>query len=89
MKIEVKIMEKDSQIWSYPVPIEDFIENNDIEFKFPDDELGYTTLPFKDFLFFGSDYYYELFIDGKSSDEFTKYLKELEEYKWKYEELTK
>lgn len=90
MKIEVKIMEKDSQIWSYPVPIEEFINNPyDIEFMFPDDELGYTTLPYKDFLFFGSEYYYEIFIDGKTSDEFMKYIEELKEYKWKYEELSK
>ena len=70
MKIEVKIMNKGDMIYSYPVPIEEFILNPyDIEFQFPDEDLGYTTLPYKDFLFYGGDYYYSIFVNDKNINE--------------------
>ena len=64
MKIEVKIIskEKDS-IWSLPVPIDEFITGpNEIEFEWEDG----STLPYNDFLFFGGEYYYGIFINGKN-----------------------
>lgn len=70
MKIEVKIMDKEDGIYSLPVGIEEFILNPyDIEFQFPDEELGYTTLPYKDFIFYGGDYYYSIFLNGKNINE--------------------
>lgn len=68
MKIEVKIMPKDDEEnlgWSLPVEIDEFILNNDIEFEW---EEG-STLPYKDFIFFGSEYYYGIFINGKNVNE--------------------
>ena len=56
MKIEVKIMNKEDGIYSLPVEIDEFILNPyDIEFQFPDEDIEYTTLPYKDFLFYGGD----------------------------------
>lgn len=66
MKIEVKIMNKEDGIYSLPVEIEEFILNPyDIEFQFPDD----TILPYRDFLFYGSNYYYSIFVNGKNINE--------------------
>ena len=62
MRIEVKIMSKEDKIWSLPVNIEEFI--NDpyrIEFEWEDG----STLPYGDFLFFGGEYYYGVFINGE------------------------
>lgn len=67
MKIEVKIMNKEDGIYSLPVEIDEFILNPyDIEFQFPDEDIEYTTLPYKDFLFYGGDYYYSIFVNGKN-----------------------
>jgi len=66
MKIEVKIMNKEIGNWSLPVSIDDFIvDSDDIEFEWEDG----STLPYKDFLFYGGDYYYSIFINGKSINE--------------------
>lgn len=62
VKIEVKIMSKEDKIWSLPVNIEEFI--NDpyrIEFEWEDG----SSLPYGDFLFFGGEYYYGVFINGE------------------------
>jgi len=60
MKIEVKIKEKKSKMWSLPITIDEFIKNPDlIEFEWEDG----STLPFNDFLFCGSDYCYGIFIN--------------------------
>lgn len=67
MKIEVKIIskEKDS-IWSLPVAIDEFITDpNEIEFEWEDG----SALPYNDFLFFGGEYYYGIFINGKNVNE--------------------
>ena len=91
MKIEVKIIQKENYNeenlgWSKAVPIDDFILNpNDIEFKFEDD----LTLPYNDFIFFGNEYYYEIFINGRPEKEYEEYLEELKEYKSMYESLCK
>ena len=91
MKIEVKIIQKENYNeenlgWSKGVPIDDFILNpNDIEFKFEDG----STLPYNDFIFFGNEYYYGIFINGRPEKEYDEYLKELEEYKSMYESLCK
>ena len=70
MKIEVKIMDKEYGIYSLPVDIEEFIVNPyDIEFQFPDEDMEYTTLPYKDFLFYSGDYYYSIFVNGKNINE--------------------
>lgn len=70
MKIEVKIMGKEDGIYSLPVDIEEFILNPyDIEFQFPDEDIEYTTLPYKDFLFYGGDYYYSIFVNGVNVNE--------------------
>lgn len=48
--------------WSLPILIDEFITNpNNIEFEW---ENG-LTLPYNDFLFFGDEYYYGIFIDDK------------------------
>lgn len=71
MKIEVKIMPKedfneDNLGWSEPVEIDEFILNpHDIEFKW---EEG-STLPYNDFIFYGNEYYYGIFINGKNVNE--------------------
>ena len=91
MKIEVKIIPKENYNeenlgWSQGVLIDEFILNpNDIEFEFEDG----STLPYNDFIFFGNEYYYGIFINGRPEKEYNEYLKELEEYKSMYEGLCK
>ena len=72
MKIEVKIISKENYKendgigWSLPVSIDEFITNpNEIEFEWEDG----STLPYDDFIFFGGDYYYSIFINGKKVGE--------------------
>ena len=66
--IEVKILPKeefneDNLSWSKGVPIDEFIINPyGIEFEWEEEGL---TLPYKDFIFFCSEYYYGIFLDGK------------------------
>lgn len=60
-RVWVRLKDKKSGSESKEVPIEDFIFGEDIEFEFdesnnPNEELDYTTLPYKDFLFFKDDY---------------------------------
>lgn len=92
MKIEVKIIEKENYNeenlgWSEGVPIDDFILHpNDIKFSWNDGEF---TLSYKDFIFFGNEYYYRIFINGRPEKEYEEYLKELKEYKSMYEDLCK
>ena len=75
MKIEVKILPKeefneDNLSWSEGVPIDDFILNpHDVEFYWEEEGL---TLPYNDFIFFGNEYYYDIFINGICMDEFEK-----------------
>lgn len=56
-KVFIRLKEKTTGIESDEVSIEDLIYNQyEIEFSFPEDALDYTTLPYKDFLFFQDDY---------------------------------
>lgn len=89
MKIEVKIMPKEEYNeenlgWSEPVPIEEFILNPSyVEFEWEDG----STLPYKDFIFFGEEYYYKIFINDKGEGDFERYLDEIEEKAQKYDGL--
>lgn len=71
MKIEVKIMPKedfneDNLGWSKPIEIDEFIINPyEIEFEWEDG----STLPYNDFIFFGNEYYYGIFINDKNVNE--------------------
>ncbi len=72
MKIEVKIVPKENsnefvQGWSKGIKIDEFILNpSDIEFEWDDG----STLPYNDFIFFGEDYYYGIFVDGVNINEY-------------------
>lgn len=56
-KVFIRLKEKETGMESNEISIEELIYNqHDIEFRFPDEELEYTTLPYKDFLFFQEDY---------------------------------
>lgn len=71
MKIEVKIMPKedfneDNLGWSKPVEVDEFVLNpHNVEFEWEDG----STLPYNDFIFFGNEYYYGIFINGKNVNE--------------------
>ena len=58
MKVTVRLQDKETGVNSKPVPIEDIIyKQNDIEFEFGEPEdINYSTLPYKDFLFFSDNY---------------------------------
>ena len=84
MKIEIKIRNKEDHVWSLPVPIDDFIINPyDIQFEWEDG----STLPYKDFIFFGDEYEYCEFIDNMIMNEYINYIKNLNEKAWKYDDL--
>lgn len=57
-KVFIRIKDKNTNKESNEVSIEDVIFNqNEIEFRFPEDEeLDYTTLPYDDFLFYQDEY---------------------------------
>ena len=56
-KVFIRLKEKETGLESSEISIEELIYNqHDIEFRFPDEELEYTILPYKDFLFFQEDY---------------------------------
>lgn len=56
-KVFIRLIEKETGLESNEVSIEELIYNqHDIEFKFPDEELEYTTLSYNDFLFYQEDY---------------------------------
>lgn len=73
MKITVKIMNKEDGLgWSKPVDIDEFILNpSDIEFEWEDG----SVLPYKDFIFYGGDYYYRIFINDKNINDYEEELK--------------
>lgn len=65
MKIEVKIYDKEIKEYSKPIEIEEFILHpNEIEFEW---ENG-NTLPYNDFIFYGADYCYSIFVNGNKAD---------------------
>lgn len=65
MEIEVKIYDKEIKEYSKSIDIEEFIlRPNEIEFEW---ENG-TTLPYNDFIFYGEDYCYSIFVNGNKVD---------------------
>ena len=55
-RVFIRLKEKATGIESDEVSIEDLIYNQyEIEFRFPNEEIDYVTLPYKDFLFFQDD----------------------------------
>lgn len=50
--IKIRIEDKETGLLSEGVDVMDFINNKDINFKFPDD----TALPYNDFIFFRNNY---------------------------------
>lgn len=65
MKIEVKIYDKEIKEYSKPIEIEEFILHpNEIEFEW---ENG-NTLPYNDFIFYGEDFCYSIFVNGNKVD---------------------
>lgn len=91
MKIEIKIKPKeeyneDNLGWSKPVPFEDFVTDPlGIAFEWEDG----ITLPYNDFVFFASEYYYGLFINDMIESKFKEYLEDIKEKAWKYDECCK
>lgn len=73
MKITVKIMNKEDGLgWSKPVDVEDFIISPyDIEFEWEDGSI----LPYDDFIFYGEDYYYGVFINNKNINDYEEEFK--------------
>lgn len=78
MKIEVRIIdkidydEKNSDGWSLPIEIDDFILHpNEVEFEWKNGD----TLPYNDFIFYGADYYYRIYINGRPVREWGQYFK--------------
>lgn len=56
-KVFIKLIDKETGEKSQEITIEDLIFNQDeINFKFHDDEIGESTLPYSDFLMFQDDY---------------------------------
>lgn len=56
-KVFIRLKEKETGRQSDEVSIENLIYNQyEIEFRFPDDEIDYTVLPYKDFLYSQDDY---------------------------------
>lgn len=56
-KVFIRIKDKNTNIESNEVPIEDIIYNqNEIEFRFSENKLDYTTLPYDDFLYYQDEY---------------------------------
>ena len=65
MKIEVKIYDKEIKEYSKPIEIEEFILHpNEIEFEWGNG----NTLPYNDFIFYGEDYCYSIFVNGNKVD---------------------
>ena len=78
MNIEVRIIdkidydEKNSDGWSLPIEIDDFILHpNEVEFEWKNGD----TLPYNDFIFYGADYYYRIYINGRPVGEWEQYFK--------------
>ena len=91
MEIQVVIKPKDefnteNLDWSEPVPIEEFIlDPHNVQFEWRGQEE--YSLPYNDFIFFGGEYWYKILIDDKEPDDLRRYLDEIEEKAWKYDEL--
>ena len=81
MKIEVKIVNKEDYNeeldtgWSLPVPIEEFILNpSEIQFEWENGD----TLPYNDFIFFGNEYYYRIYLNGYPEKYWNNWFKGIE-----------
>lgn len=65
-KVFIKLIDKETGEKSQEITIEDLIFNQDeITFKFHDDEIGESTLPYSDFLMFQDDYQVVVRIEGE------------------------
>ena len=75
MKIEVKIIPKENYNeenlgWSKGVDINEFIINpSDVQFEWENGD----TLPYNDFVFFGNEYCYRIYINGRPEKEWEKW----------------
>ena len=75
MKIEVKIIPKENYNeenlgWSKGVDINEFIINpSDVQFEWENGD----TLPYNDFVFFGNEYYYGIYINGRPEKEWKQW----------------
>lgn len=76
--------ENPTQMW---LTIADVIKNTN--FTIADNIIWKkkSALPYNDFIFFGGEYWYRILIDGKTPDDLRRYLDEIEEKAWKYDEL--
>ena len=91
MKIEVRVMPvggfNESCVgWSEPVPIEEFITDpHNVQFEWGEE----CVLPYNDFIFYGSDYCYGIFINDEHINVFKKHIASMQEIVRQYEELCK
>ena len=62
----ISLFDKETRKLSDRIPLKDVVYNqNEIEFIFPNDEIGETTLPYSDFLFYSQDYEVVLEVGGE------------------------
>ena len=62
----ISLFDKETKKKSNRIPLKEVIyDQNEIEFIFPDDEIGETTLPYNDFLFWRNDYEVVLEVGGE------------------------
>lgn len=67
-RVFIKLRDKETNIISNKIPIENLIfAQDDIEFDFETEDGSYNTLPYKDFLFFQEDY--EVIVNIKDKDD--------------------
>lgn len=65
-KIFIRIKDKNTNIVSNEISIEDLIYNqNEIEFRFAENKSNYSTLPYDDFLYYQDEYEVIIRIDEK------------------------
>lgn len=55
-EVTIKLKDKETGLVSEEVPLEAILYGEDVEFKFWEDDSDYSTLPYKDFLFYRSQY---------------------------------
>lgn len=55
-EVTIQLKNKETGLVSEEVPLEEILYGEDVEFKFWEDDSDYSTLPYKDFLFYRSQY---------------------------------
>ena len=55
-EVTIQLKDKETGLVSEEVPLEEILYGEDVEFKFWEDDSDYSTLPYKDFLFYRSQY---------------------------------